>query len=126
MKPSMRRVGRWTSRAPRARSSWRSAYRTIVNHPLVLRMRGEELLLVNADDASRTQGIDLFARYHLRPLRFTASYSYIDATRPEIGQIIGEDFEFDTTMRRVVPLNPRHALNLELAHERENDQTCRP
>ena len=99
-----------------------SAYRTIVNHPLVLRLRGEELLLVNADDASRTQGIDLFARYHLRPLRFTASYSYIDATRPEIGQIIGEDFEFDTTMRRVVPLNPRHALNLELAHERENDR----
>jgi iron complex outermembrane receptor protein len=85
-------------------------------------MRGEELLLVNADDASRTQGIDLFARYNLRPLRFTAGYSYIDATRPEIGQIIGEDFQFDTTMRRVVPLNPRHALNLDVAHERENDR----
>ena len=99
-----------------------SAYRTIVNHPLVLRLRGEELLLVNADDASRTQGIDFFARYSLRPLRFTATYSYIDATRPEIGQIIGEDFQFDTTMRRVVPLNPRHALNLDVAHERENDR----
>jgi hypothetical protein len=58
----------------------------------------------------------------MRPLRFTASYSYIDATRPEIGQIIGVDFEFDTTMRRVVPLNPRHALNLDVAHERENDR----
>ena len=99
-----------------------SAYRTVVNHPLVLRTRGEELELVNADEASRTQGIDLLARYRMRPLRFTASYSYIDATRPEIGQIIGVDFEFDTTMRRVVPLNPRHALNLDVAHERENDR----
>jgi iron complex outermembrane receptor protein len=56
------------------------------------------------------------------PLRFTATYSYIDATRPEIGQLFGEDFEVDTTMRRPVLLNPRHAGSLELAHERENDR----
>jgi iron complex outermembrane receptor protein len=102
-----------------------SVYRTVVNHPLVLRTTpggGEELELVNADEASRTQGVDLVARYRMRPLRFTATYSYIDATRPEIGEIIGEDFQFDTTMRRVVPFNPRHALNLDVAHERENDR----
>ena len=102
-----------------------AAYRTIVTHPLVLRTTPgslEELELVNADDPSRTQGIDLSVRYRMRPLRYTATYSYIDATRPEIGQIIGEDFQFDTTMRRVVPLNPRHALNFDVAHERENDR----
>jgi outer membrane receptor for ferrienterochelin and colicins len=99
-----------------------SAYRTIISHPLVLRTRGEELQLVNADESSRTQGIDASIRYRMRPLRFTASYSYIDASRPEIGEIIGEDFRFDTTMRRVVPFNPRHAANLEVAHERENDR----
>jgi iron complex outermembrane receptor protein len=99
-----------------------SAYRTIVKHPLVLRASGEELRLVNADEPSRTQGVDLVARYRARPLRLTATYSYIDATRPEIGEIIGEDFRVDTTMRRVVPLNPRHALNLDIAHERENNR----
>ena len=99
-----------------------SAYRTIVNHPLVVRTEGEELQLVNGDEPSRTQGIDVSARYRMRPLRFTASYSYIDATRPEIGQLFGIDFEFDTTMRRVVPLNPRHSLSLDVTHERENDR----
>ena len=78
--------------------------------------------LVNADEPSRTQGIDLYARYRMRPFRLTAMYSYIDATRPEIGEIIGVDFEFDTTMRRVVPLNPRHSVDLDLTYERENDR----
>ena len=41
-------------------------------------------------------------RYRMRPLRFTAIYSYIDATRPEVGEIVGEDFRVDTTMRRVM------------------------
>jgi len=99
-----------------------SAHRTVVNHPLILRTLGEELQLVNADEPSRTQGIDVSARYRMRPLRFTATYSYIDATRPEIGQLFGEDFEVDTTMRRPVLLNPRHAGSVELAHERENDR----
>ena len=98
------------------------AYRTVINHPLILRTLGEELALVNADDPTRTMGADFSARYRLRPLRFTATYSYIDATRPEIGQLFGEDFEVDTTMRRPVLLNPRHSGSLELAHERENDR----
>ena len=62
-------------------------------------------------------------RYRMRPLRFTASYSYIDARRPEIGQIVGVDFEFDTTMQRTMPLNPRHSAVVDIAHERENDRT---
>jgi iron complex outermembrane receptor protein len=102
-----------------------SAYRTVVNHPVVLRtVPGslEDVALVNADDPTRTQGIDLYVRYRGNPFRYTATYSYIDATRPEIAAIIGEDFEVDTTLRRVVPLNPRHAVSLDAAYERENDR----
>jgi outer membrane receptor for ferrienterochelin and colicins len=101
-----------------------SAYRTVVNHPLVLRTApgGEEVELVNAEEPTRTQGIDLSARYRMRPARLTASYSYIDAMRPVIAELFGDGFSFDTTLRRAVPLNPRHAISLEAAHERENDR----
>jgi len=99
-----------------------AAYRTVISHPLILRTLGEELQLVNADEPTRIMGGDFSARYRLRPLRFTATYSYLDGNRPEIGQLFGEDFEVDTTMRRPVLLNPRHSGTLELAHERENDR----
>jgi outer membrane receptor for ferrienterochelin and colicins len=101
-----------------------SAYRTVVNHPLVLRTApgGEEVELVNAEEPTRTQGIDLSARYRMRPVRLTVSYSYIDAMRPVIAELFGDGFSFDTTLRRAVPLNPRHAISLEAAHERENDR----
>jgi outer membrane receptor for ferrienterochelin and colicins len=102
-----------------------SAYRTVVNHPLVMRTAPgsqEELLLVNADEPTRTQGIDVLMRYRVQPIRFTATYSYLDGNRPEIAEIVGIDFSVDTTLRRAVPLNPRHAANLELAYDRENDK----
>jgi len=99
-----------------------SVHRTVVTHPLTLRTSGDQLQLVNSDEPARTQGVDASARYRMRPLLFTATYSYIDATRPEIGEIVGEDFRVDTTMRRVMPLNPRHSLSLALAHERENNR----
>ncbi|HEV8216673.1 MAG TPA: TonB-dependent receptor [Gemmatimonadaceae bacterium] len=99
-----------------------AAYRTVISHPLILRTLGEELQLVNADEATRLMGLDVSARYRLRPLRLTATYSYMDGNRPEIGQLFGEDFEVDTTMRRPMLLNPRHSATVELAHERENDR----
>jgi len=102
-----------------------AAYRTVVNHPLVLRTAPgstEEVELVNAEEPTRTQGIDLSARYRMQPLRLTASYSYIDAMRPMIAELFGDGFSFDTTMRRAVPLNPRHAVSVEAANERENDR----
>ena len=99
-----------------------SAYRTVITHPLILRTTGNELQLVNADESTRIMGADASARYRLRPLRFTATYSYLDGNRPEIGELFGEDFVVDTTMRRPVLLNPRHSGTLELAHERENDR----
>jgi outer membrane receptor for ferrienterochelin and colicins len=118
----------WSLDAGRVRGSLEvggSAYRTVVNHPLVLRTASssdETLELVNADQPSRTQGIDLSARYRMHSIRFTAAYSYIDAMRPEIGRIIGVDFEADTTMRRPAPLNPRHAIDFDVSHERANDR----
>jgi iron complex outermembrane receptor protein len=102
-----------------------SAYRTVVSHPLVVRIppgSAEGFELRNADEPSRTLGIDLHARYRMEPFRFTANYSYIDATRPEIGAIIGADFVDDTTMMRTAPFNPRHAVNLDWAYEREHDR----
>ena len=102
-----------------------SAYRTVVTHPLIVRIPPASAIgfqLVNGDEPTRTQGIDLSARYRLQPFRFTASYSYLDATRPEIAGLFGEDFEVDTTLRRAVPFNPRHAADLDWAYEHENDR----
>jgi hypothetical protein len=105
---------------------WRgSVYRAVINHPLILRTAPnsqEELQLVNSDEPSRTQGADVSVRYRTAPLRFTAAYSYIDATRPEIGQLFGEDFEVDTVMRRTTPLNPHHSARFEVANERPNSR----
>jgi len=42
--------------------------------------------------------------------------------RPEIAGIFGQDFEVDTTLRRTVPFNPRHAVNVDWAYEREQDR----
>jgi iron complex outermembrane receptor protein len=99
-----------------------SAYRTVVSHPLVLRaVQGEDLELVNADEPSHTQGVDLFARYRMNPLRLTATYSYVDAVRPEIGVLVGEDFSVDTTLRRTAPLTPNHAVDVDAAFVGENN-----
>jgi iron complex outermembrane receptor protein len=101
-----------------------AAYRTVVDQPVVVRTApgSEEFELVNADEPLRAQGIDFSARYRMRPLWITASYCYIDAMRPEIAEIDGIDFSYDTTLRRAVPLNPRHAVSLDAAYERENDR----
>jgi len=103
-----------------------SAYRTVVNHPLALHLSATsatEFQIENADQPLRTQGVDLYARYSGRPLRFGVRYSYVDATRPEIGEIIGEDFEFDTTMVRAASYTPRHSADFDMAYERENERT---
>jgi hypothetical protein len=102
-----------------------SAYRTVVTHPVIVRIppgSAEGFQLVNGDEPLVTQGIDVYARYRLQPLRFTASYSYIDAMRPEIAGFVGADFEVDTTLRRAVPYNPRHSASIEATYEREQDR----
>jgi outer membrane receptor for ferrienterochelin and colicins len=102
-----------------------SAYRTVVTQPLIVRIppgSAQGFQLVNSDQPTRTQGIDVYVRYRMQPLRFTASYSYIDANRPEIAGIFGDNFEVDTTLTRTVPYNPRHSLNLDATYEREHDR----
>ncbi len=102
-----------------------SGYRTVVTHPQIVRITpgaANGFQLVNGDEPLRTQGIDVYARYRAQPIRFTVSYSYIDATRPEIAGLFGTDFEVDTTLIRTVPFNPRHAVNLDWAYDREHDK----
>src|SRR5262249_28035104 len=103
-----------------------SAYRTVVTHPLIVRITpgaAEGFSLVNGDEPLRAQGIDVHVRYRMEPIRFAATYSYVDATRPEIMGLFGEDFEADTTLIRAVPFTPRHSVNLDWAYVREHDKT---
>ncbi len=119
----------WSLDVARTRGAFElggSAYRTVVTDPQIVRVTpgaANGFQLVNGDEPLRTQGIDVYARYRAQPILFTASYSYIDATRPEIAGLFGEDFEVDTTLIRTVPYNPRHAVNLDWAYEREHDKT---
>jgi TonB-dependent receptor-like protein len=83
----------------------------------------EGFQLVNGDEPLRTQGFDVHARYRMEPIRFTVTYAYIDATRPEVAGLFGTDFEVDTTLIRAVPFNPRHSVNLDWAYVREHDKT---
>jgi iron complex outermembrane receptor protein len=102
-----------------------SAYRTTVTHPLIVRIppgSAQGYQLVNSDEPLLTQGVDVYARYRMEPFHFTVSYAYIDATRPEIAGIFGDNFEVDTTLRRPVPYDPKHTVNLDWAYERERDR----
>ena len=94
----------------------------MVTHPLTLRYAGDQLQLVNSDEPARTQGVDAFARIACVLFASPPPTPTSTQLRPEVGEIVGEDFRVDTTMRRVMPLNPRHSLSLDLAHERENNR----
>ena len=102
-----------------------SGYRTVVTHPLAVRIppgSAVGLEIMNADGTARSQGADASARWRAGALRVTAAYSYIDAMRPIIGTIFGTDFEFDTTMARPAPYTPHHSGRVEAALERKDDQ----
>lgn len=102
-----------------------SLHRTVVSNPLVVRIppgASQGMEIRNADEPARTQGADVSMQYRARALRFTANYSYVDAVRPEIGFIVGEDFVDDTTMIRPAPYNPTHSAYFDAAYEKENDR----
>jgi outer membrane cobalamin receptor len=102
-----------------------SGYRTIVTHPLAVRVPPGSALgleIMNANENARFQGADASARWRANALRVTAAYAYVDATRPIIGTISGVDFEFDTSMARPAPYTPRHSGRLEAALERVDDR----
>lgn len=102
-----------------------SAYRTIVAHPLAIRIPPGSpigLQIINADEPARTQGVGLSSTWRARALRVTAAYSYLDATRPVIGVLFGQDFTVDTTMHRATPYTPRHTARLEATLERDNER----
>jgi outer membrane receptor protein involved in Fe transport len=102
-----------------------SGYRTVVTRPLAIRIppgSAVGLEIMNADANARYLGADASARWHSGALAVTAAYSYVDAIRPIIGTIVGEDFEFDTSMVRTAPYTPRHAARLEGTLGRADDQ----
>lgn len=102
-----------------------SGYRTIVTHPLAVRIPPGSafgLEIMNADAPARYLGADASARWNAGALHLTAAYSYLDATRPIIGTITGVDFEFDTSIVRTSPYTPRHSGRVETALGRVDDQ----
>jgi outer membrane receptor for ferrienterochelin and colicins len=102
-----------------------SGYRTLVAHPLAVRIppgSAVGLEIMNADGTARSQGADVSARWRAGALRATAAYSYVDASRPNISTVFGNEFEFDTTTTGPVPYTPRHSGRVETALERSGDQ----
>jgi outer membrane receptor for ferrienterochelin and colicins len=91
-----------------------STHRSVVNHPLALRAvagSATDVELVNAPDATRTGGAEVYARYRIDPVHFTGTYTYIDAS----------ELDIDRGLRRTVPLNARHAFGLSGVYEEEHD-----
>ena len=86
-----------------------SAYRTIVNHPLIVRYAraGKRFQLVNGDEPLRTQGIDALRAIPCA-VRFASRRPIRTSTRRgrRSARSFGEDFEFDTTMRRACHSTP--------------------
>jgi outer membrane receptor protein involved in Fe transport len=76
---------------------------------------------MNSDADARYQGADASARWREGMLRVTGAYSYVDAIRPIIGTVFGNEFEYDTAMVRAAPYTPNHSARLVAALERAGD-----
>jgi iron complex outermembrane receptor protein len=91
-----------------------SAHHSEVRHPVALRAvpsPATDVELVNAAEPTRTSGVELYGRYRIEPVHFTATYTYIDAT----------ELDVERGTRREVPLNPRHGVGLSGVYEKEHD-----
>jgi iron complex outermembrane receptor protein len=99
-----------------------TGYRTVIKNAIVMRNApgDENFDLVNTDEQAYVQGVDVSARYQMHPLRWTLMYSFTNSMRPMISEIIGQDFDVDTTLHRDIPVTPQHAVDLDIAHVREN------
>lgn len=69
---------------------------------------GKYVRLANAQGETRTAGAEALLRYRWRGFTLTGSYVFLDATEPVPG----------ATMRRTVPLTPRHSAGLVGVWER--------
>ncbi len=86
---------------------------SVVDRAIQVRDAGAaRIALANAPEPTRTGGAELLARLVRDAVRLTATYTYVDAS------------EWDPTSggRRVVPLNPRHAVGVvgSIEHEGED------
>ena len=91
-----------------------SVHLAVIDHPVALRPLPEpstEAELVNAEEPTREGGAELFARYKRGPASVTASYAFLRGT----------EFDVEHSVRRDIPLNPRHAGGLTAIWEEEDD-----
>jgi len=65
--------------------------------------------LVNASQATRTGGAELYARYRIGEMKLTGTYTYIDATELNVA----------SGARRTVPMNPRHGAGFSAVYDEE-------
>ena len=88
-----------------------AVFGAVIRNPVAARLQpgAVRLALVNADEPTRTHGMDLLARWVAGPLRVTATYQYQRST----------ELDADVGGRRETPLTPRHAAGLVAAWERE-------
>jgi outer membrane receptor for ferrienterochelin and colicins len=73
-----------------------------VRSPLMVRERGGELEMFNADGPTRAWGTDLLARFHEEPFHLTATYTWTRSTEADPAG----------AGRREAPLTPRHAAGM--------------
>jgi iron complex outermembrane receptor protein len=91
-----------------------SAHSSTIDSPVAVRpVTGTpaRLELVNAAGPTRTQGLELYARYRLELLTFTATYASLD----------GSELDVERGTRRDLPLNPRQLGGFTVVYEREDE-----
>ena len=91
-----------------------SVYASDIRHAAALRRvgspSGDDVVLVNAMNPTRTGGAEAFARYRREPFILTATYAHLRVTESDV----------ETGGRRGVPLTPRHAGGVVAMFEEED------
>jgi outer membrane receptor for ferrienterochelin and colicins len=86
-------------------------FQSRIDHVLLLRDReattGAPTAIINAPGPGRTAGTEFIARLHHGPFDLIATHMYVWSTEPDP----------ETTVRREVPLNPRHSAGIDFLWE---------
>ncbi|MBA3968806.1 MAG: TonB-dependent receptor, partial [Gemmatimonadetes bacterium] len=77
---------------------------SVVHNALMVRASDTgRLVLFNADGPTRTRGTELLARWHREPFHLTATHTYLRSTELDPEEL---------SVRREVPLTPRHSTGV--------------
>lgn len=85
---------------------------SLVEDALMVQVAGDSLVLFNADEPTRTWGTELLARWHREPFHVTATHTFLRSTEIDPEEL---------TVRREVPMTPRHATGLVGMWEAEGE-----